>query len=124
MVAAIDALDFPDGAGGYVVALGSRPAVIEVWSRPEPVVEMLRSLLRGLLIDLPDIQPGPPPRRGAVESFMADAQAARISELASTGAGRALALNHLRLHGNALTTDTGELLHLTAISRDFYDLAV
>jgi hypothetical protein len=120
----IDALDFPNGADGYVVALGPRPVLIEIWSRPEPVAYMLRSLLRGLLLDLPDLELGPPIRRGVVDLFIDQARAAVRSDLGDSGAGRLMALDHPRLQGTALLAETGEFLHLTAMSRDLFDLAV
>jgi len=109
--------ELPETTRGVVVALGDRPALLEVLAGPRSFASAARKLLSGYAFEaLASRENGGPPGTSAVEEFIGAAATTVHEEHRPVGSGRDLRFEAKGVSGYALIGERG-VLHAAAFAR-------
>jgi len=98
-----------------VVALGNRPALVEVLAGPRSFAEALRKLLSGYAFEALEHRDAAAPDTSTVEVFIRSVAAARHEEHPAVGEGTDVRFGTEGLSGYALVWD-GRVVHAAAFA--------
>lgn len=108
--------EFPEGTRGVVVALGERPALLEVLAGPRSFASVSRKLLSGYAFEAVGAgERRGAPKASAVGRFILTAAMAGHQEYQAVGSGRDLRFEAEGISGYALIGDNG-VLHAAAFA--------